>query len=111
MKPPQVLQEIRKNKSRRSSRRMERETANASGLDRLIDRRLEQTSNRQAPANEVIAMPAEYRRQHMGWNVKHFHNWYHRTSGTRSYTEVKKHLQKSGARFQDRETWRAPKAS
>ena len=68
---------------------MERETANASGLDRLIDRRLEQISSRQAPANEVIAITAEYRRQHMGWNVKHFHNWYHRTGGTRSYTGIK----------------------
>jgi len=39
-----------------------------------------------------MAMAAEYRRQHMGWNVKHL---YHRTGGTRSYTWVKKHLQKA----------------
>ena len=67
---------------------MERETANASGLDRLIDRRLEQTSNRQAPANEVIAITAEYRRQHMGWNAKHFHNWYHRKRGKCATREI-----------------------
>ncbi len=46
----------------------------ASGLDGLIDRRLEHTSNRQAPADEVMAMTAEYRRQHMSWNAKHFHS-------------------------------------
>lgn len=56
---------------RRSLWRMERGTANASGLDGLIDRRLEHTSNRQAPADEVMAMTTEYRRQYMGWNVKH----------------------------------------
>ncbi len=28
-----------------------------------------------------------------GWNVKHFHSWYKREGGTRSYTWVKKRLQ------------------
>ena len=118
MKPTQVLQEIRKmrfeeayegwNEGRltqaeaarilgvceRSFRRY-RVSYEAEGLDGLIDRRLEQTSNRQAPVDEVMAMTDEYRRQHMGWNVKHFHSWYQRTGGTRSYTWVKKHLQKA----------------
>lgn len=67
----------------------------ADGLDGLIDRRLEQTSNRQAPVDEVMAMTDEYRCRYMGWNVKHFHSWYQRTGGTRSYTWVKKHLQKA----------------
>ncbi len=28
-----------------------------------------------------------------GWNVKHFHSWYKREGGTRSYTWVKRRLQ------------------
>lgn len=118
MKPTQVLQEIRKmrfeeayegwNEGRltqaeaarilgvceRSFRRY-MVSYEADGLDGLIDRRLEQTSNRQAPADEVMAMTDEYRCRYMGWNVKHFHSWYQRTGGTRSYTWVKKHLQKA----------------
>lgn len=118
MKPTQVLQEIRKmrfeeayegwNEGRltqaeaarilgvceRSFRRY-MVSYEADGLDGLIDRRLEQASNRQAPADEVMAMTDEYRCRYMGWNVKHFHSWYQRTGGTRSYTWVKKHLQKA----------------
>jgi Winged helix-turn helix len=118
MKPTQVLQEIRKmrfeeayegwNEGRltqaeaarilgvceRSFRRY-MVSYEADGLDGLIDRRLEQTSNRQAPVDEVMAMTDEYRCRYMGWNVKHFHSWYQRTGGTRSYTWVKKHLQKA----------------
>ena len=67
----------------------------ADGLDGLIDRRLEQASNRLAPVDEVMALTDEYRRQYMGWNVKHFHSWYKRTGGTRSYTWVKKRLQEA----------------
>ena len=65
----------------------------AEGLDGLIDRRLEQVSNRRAPVDEVMALTEQYRRQHLGWNVKHFHSWYKREGGTRSYTWVKKRLQ------------------
>jgi len=65
------------------------------GLDGLIDRRLEQASNRRAPVDEVVAMTDEYRRRYMGWNVKHFHSWYKRTGGTRSYTWVKRRLQEA----------------
>jgi len=65
----------------------------AEGLEGLIDRRLEQVSNRRAPVDEVMALTEQYRRRHHGWNVKHFHSWYRRTGGTRSYTWVKKRLQ------------------
>jgi transposase len=65
------------------------------GLDGLIDRRLEQVSNRRAPVDEVMALTDEYRRQYAGWNVKHFHSWYKRTGGTRSYTWVKRRLQEA----------------
>ena len=67
----------------------------ADGLEGLIDRRLEQASNRQAPVDEVMAMTDEYRRRYIGWNVKHFHSWYKRTGGTRSYTWVKSRLQEA----------------
>ena len=65
----------------------------AEGLEGLIDRRLEQVSNRRAPVDEVMVLTEQYRRQHHGWNVKHFHSWYRRSGGTRSYTWVKKRLQ------------------
>ena len=65
----------------------------AEGLDGLIDRRLEQASNRQAPVDEAMALIDEYRRRYTGWNVKHFHSLYKRTGGTRSYTWVKRRLQ------------------
>lgn len=65
----------------------------ADGLEGLIDRRLEQVSNRRAPVDEVMALTEQYRHQHLGWNVKHFHSWYRRSGGTRSYTWVKKRLQ------------------
>jgi hypothetical protein len=63
------------------------------GLDGLIDRRLEQMSNRRAPVDEVIALTDLYRNRHRGWNVRHFHDWYRRDGGKRSYSWVKKHLQ------------------
>lgn len=65
----------------------------AQGLEGLIDRRLEQVSNRRAPVDEVMALTEQYRSRHLDWNVKHFHSWYRRTGGTRSYTWVKKRLQ------------------
>lgn len=67
----------------------------AEGLDGLIDRRLEQVSNRRAPVDEVLALAEQYRSRHRGWNVKHFHSWYRRDGGTRSYTWVKKRLQEA----------------
>ena len=68
----------------------------ADGLDGLIDRRLEQVSHRRAPVDEVMALTDRYRDRHGGWNVKHFHAWYRRDGGARSYTWVKKRLQDAG---------------
>ncbi len=68
----------------------------AQGLDGLIDRRLEQMSNRRAPVDEVMALTDRYQDRHRGWNVKHFHTWYRRDGGTRSYAWVKNHLQAAG---------------
>jgi transposase len=118
MKPVKVLQEIRKMRFEEAyegwntGRLTQAEAAQilgvcdrsfrryvgryeADGLDGLIDRRLEQVSNRQAPVDEVIRLTEEYRRRYMGWNVKHFHSWYKRTGGTRSYTWVKRRLQEA----------------
>jgi len=67
----------------------------ADGLEGLIDRRLDQVSNRCAPVDEVMALTEQYRSLHSGWNVKHFHSWYQRSGGVRSYTWVKKHLQQA----------------
>ena len=67
----------------------------ADGMDGLIDKRLEQASHRRAPVDEVMALTDRYRDRHRGWNVKHFHTWYKRTGGGRSYTWVKKRLQEA----------------
>ena len=67
----------------------------AEGLEGLIDRRLDHVSNRRAPVDEVMALTERYRSRHSGWNVKHFHSWYRRTGGVRSYTWVKKRLQQA----------------
>lgn len=118
MKPTQVLQEIRKMRFEEAyegwnaGRLTQAEAARilgvcersfrrymgryqADGLDGLIDRRLEQVSNRKAPVDEVMCLIEEYRRKYLGWNVKHFHSWYKRTGGTRGYTWVKKCLQEA----------------
>ena len=67
-----------------------------SGLDGLIDKRLEQVSHRRVPVDEVMALLESYQNRHSGWNVQHFHTWYKRSGGTRSYTWVKTTLQKVG---------------
>jgi len=76
---------------RRYCRRFEED-----GLDGLIDRRLEQVSHRRAPVDEVMAVQERYRSRYAGWNVKHFHAWYRREGGTRSYSWVKSRLQEGG---------------
>jgi transposase len=63
------------------------------GLDGLIDKRLSQASARKAPVDEVMALADRYRNRHKGWNVSHFHDWYKKDGGTRSYTWVKNTLQ------------------
>lgn len=67
----------------------------ADGLDGLIDKRLEHLSNRRAPADEVMRLTDIYRTRHLGWNIKHFHAWYQRQGGKRSYTWVKRCLQEA----------------
>lgn len=67
------------------------------GIEGLIDRRIEQVSWRRAPVDEVVALTTLYQAHYFGWNVKHFFSFYKRKhSGDRSYTWVKKTLQKQG---------------
>jgi transposase len=66
------------------------------GLEGLIDKRLEQVSQRRAPVDEVLAVTERYRRRHLGWSVKHFYAWYRREGGGRSYSWVKDTLQRAG---------------
>jgi len=66
-----------------------------SGLEGLIDRRLEQVSHRRAPVDEVMRLTEQYRRRHEGWSAKHFYAWYRRDGGSRSYTWVKSRLQEA----------------
>ena len=63
------------------------------GLRGLLDKRIEQASHRCAPVDEVCRLVDHYRSEFMGWNAKHFHSWYKRTGGIRSYTWVKSKLQ------------------
>ena len=65
------------------------------GLEALQDRRLTQASARAAPVDEVMALLDKYKTRYRGWNVKHFHSWYKRDGGERSYTWVKNKLQES----------------
>jgi len=66
------------------------------GLDGLLDKRLTQASSRRASVDEVIALARQYESRYRGWNVKHFHSWYRRDGGQRSYTWVKNTLQSRG---------------
>ena len=66
------------------------------GLEGLRDRRLSEVSHRKAPVDEVIELVDQYRAHHGGWNVRHFHSWYRRDGGSRSYTWVKNTLQGAG---------------
>lgn len=65
------------------------------GVDGLIEKRLGQVSHRKAPLDEVMALVDRYRGRHPGWNVKHFHGWYKRDGGRRSYSWVKSRLQEA----------------
>lgn len=67
------------------------------GLDGLVDKRLSQVSHRRAPVDEVLRLEALYRERYDGWNVKHFYSFYRRRhDGGRSYSWVKKQLQRAG---------------
>lgn len=70
---------------------------NENGLDGLLDKRLTQASARKAPVDEVMTLVDRYQSQYKGWNVRHFHSWYRRDGGTRSYTWVKNQLQAAKA--------------
>lgn len=65
------------------------------GIEGLIDHRLGQVSHRRAPVDEVMALTSGYRARHQGWSAKHYYVWYRRAGGPRSYTWVKKQLQKA----------------
>ena len=67
-----------------------------SGIAGLSDKRLTQASFRRAPVDEVMAISDQYQSRHRGWNVKHFHSWYRREGGKRSYGWVKNTLQSEG---------------
>jgi transposase len=66
------------------------------GVEGLIDKRLSQVSHRRAPVDEVLHLKGLYRSRYEGWNVKHFHAWYRREGGSRSYSWVKNRLQEAG---------------
>jgi transposase len=66
-----------------------------SGLDGLIDKRLNQASHRRAPVDEVLELIDGYKERHQGWNAKHFYAWYRQDGGKRSYTWVKCRLQEA----------------
>lgn len=68
------------------------------GLEGLLDRRLVRESSRKAPVDEVMALTELYTVKHPDWNAKHFHAWYQRGGGQRSYTWVKSRLQDAGLR-------------
>ena len=65
------------------------------GMDGLLDKRLNQVSHRRAAVDEVMALTEKYRGGYEGWNAQHFHTWYRREGGTRSYTWVKSRLQEA----------------
>ncbi|MFT7533993.1 MAG: transposase, partial [Gammaproteobacteria bacterium] len=68
-----------------------------SGMDGLLDRRLNEPSQRRAPVDEMMALQDLYSTRYQGWNVRHFHRWYQRDhEGQRSYSWVKKQLQSAG---------------
>lgn len=66
------------------------------GVDALLDKRLTQASHRCAPVDEVMRLTQQYRSHYSGWNARHFHAWYCKDGGTRSYTWVKSRLQEAG---------------
>jgi transposase len=66
-----------------------------SGLEVIADKRLTQTSHRRAPVDEVVALVDLYSSHHLGWNARHFHDWYSKQGGGRSYTWVKNQLQQA----------------
>ncbi len=67
------------------------------GMDGLLDRRLNEPSQRCASVDEAMALQDLYTTRYQGWNVRHFHRWYQREhDGSRSYSWVKSQLQRAG---------------
>lgn len=66
------------------------------GLAGLKDGRLGRPSHLRAPQHESWELVKSYEARHKGWTAKHFYAWYQRAGGKRSYTWVKKTLQKAG---------------
>jgi transposase len=63
----------------------------------LADRRLGRASVRRVPVDKIVWMIGEYRTRHMGWNVKHFHEYLRRQYGFAwGYTWTKRQLQSAG---------------
>jgi len=80
-------------KSERTFRRY-KDDYEAEGLSGLEDGRLGRRSSNATPEAVVAAILALYRRDYMGWNVKHFHEHLVKRHGyTLSYTTVKNRLQ------------------
>lgn len=67
-----------------------------SGVEGLLDKRLTQRSRRLAGADETREVIKKYQSRHTGWNAKHFHSWYSKEGGVRSYSWVKRTLQTAG---------------
>lgn len=66
------------------------------GMDGIMDKRITHASSRRAPVDEVFDLCNTYQTRHWHWNVAHFHSWYKRQGGKRSYTWVKNSLQNNG---------------
>jgi len=67
------------------------------GLDGLLDRRLGRTSARAVPADEIEWLLDQYRSRHMGWTVKHFHDYLRSQCGFKwGYTWTKTQLHTAG---------------
>ena len=75
--------------------RRHRDRYEEQGMEGLLDKRLNQVSHRRAAVDEVMALTEKYRGGYEGWNAQHFHTWYRREGGTRSYTWVKSRLQEA----------------
>src|SRR5215472_8258522 len=63
------------------------------GVAGLADRRLGKASAKRVPVDKITWMLGQYRTQHMGWNVKHFHEHIQRQYGFEwGYTWTKTQL-------------------
>jgi transposase len=77
------------------------------GLEGLVDRRLGKASFRRVPVDKIAWMLGQYRTHHMGWNVKHFHEYIQRQHGFAwGYTWTKTQLHAAG--LVDRSARRGP---